>query len=91
VILTKAQLDELINGEVADAFMEQGQRIAQRAAMLAPRDTGEGARSIQAKLFWIHGEPEVRVSWTREHFYMGFAELGTSRQSPTPFLRPAAH
>jgi HK97 gp10 family phage protein len=33
----------------------------------------------------------VRVSWTREHFYMGFAELGTSRQSPTPFLRPAAH
>lgn len=91
MILTQAQLDKLINGSLADALLSKGQEIATRAAINAPRDSGEGARSISAQLFWVKGEPEVRVSWDRRHFYMGFAELGTVHERPRPFLRPAAH
>lgn len=31
-----------------------------------------------------------RVSWTKDHFPMGFAELGTEHQQATPFARPTA-
>ena len=64
------------------------ERIAQAAAIAAPKDTGAGAASI-------HAEPDpdepgaYRVSWDQEHFYMAYQELGTEHQPARPFLRPA--
>lgn len=67
-----------------------GPAIAEDAAAMAPKRTGAGAASIHSELVEDASGPVVRVSWDKAHFYMGFAELGTSRQSATPFLRPAA-
>jgi HK97 gp10 family phage protein len=79
---------------VADHLLEQGWRIARDAAALAPvatQDSKGGAKSIRAEIASKPGEePEVRISWDRAHFYMGFHEFGTEKQSPRPFLRPAA-
>lgn len=71
-------------------LLEAGQQVAVAAANLAPKRTGAGARSIRAELVTVNGIPEVRVSWSRDAFYMAFAELGTEHQRAEPFLRPAA-
>lgn len=76
---------------VTDALLDAGERIAKRAAVLAPKRTGQGAASIHAELAleaWVG--VHARVSWTRNHFYLRFHELGTSHQPAKPFLRPAA-
>lgn len=75
-----------------------GEQIAVGARALAPRETGQGAASIDWELTREpDGEMGVRVSWDRDHYYMWFHEAGTrGRQrngrgvSPRPFLRPAA-
>jgi HK97 gp10 family phage protein len=90
VVLDQAAIDALASdpqvlaavGEIADA-------VADRMRERAPKDTGAGAESI-------HAEPApdaadgFRVSWDEDHFYMGFAELGTEHQPATPFARPTA-
>jgi hypothetical protein len=74
--------------EVLDVLQEIGERIAERARDLAPRDSPShgGAESIRAE---IGRDPitglEVRVSWDRPPFYMG-----SEHQPARPFLRPAA-
>jgi HK97 gp10 family phage protein len=67
-----------------------GEQIAQDAKAAAPRDTGAGAESIQHEVGEDADGAYVRVSWDRDHFYMFFHEVGTSRKSARPFLRPAA-
>lgn len=67
-----------------------GEQIAQDAKANAPRDTGAGAESIQHEVGEDSEGAYVRVSWDRDHFYMFFHEVGTSRKSARPFLRPAA-
>jgi HK97 gp10 family phage protein len=42
---------------------------------LAPHLTGEGAWSIQARDSSAKGAR--RVGWDKEHYYMGYQELGT--------------
>lgn len=74
---------------VGAALRDVGDQVAERAAAAAPKDSGEGARSIRAELSDDRGLPVVRVSWDRAHFYMLFHEVGTSRKSARPFLRPA--
>jgi HK97 gp10 family phage protein len=80
--------------EVERELLEDGWRVAQIAASLAPVANapggGAGARSIRAELFRLPAGPEVRVSWDKRHFYMGFQEFGTEHHSAQPFLRPAA-
>jgi HK97 gp10 family phage protein len=53
-------------------------------------DTGAGAKSIKVESLLIGGANEYHVSWDREHFYMGFHELGAINVTARPFLRPAA-
>ena len=78
------------NPEVTRALDSLGRQIAADAARLAPKRTGVGARSITHELGYDSAGPWVHVSWDRRHFYMQFAELGTEKQKPTPFLRPAS-
>jgi HK97 gp10 family phage protein len=76
---------------VSRELLEDGWKVAQGAAAMAPTDSTLGAQSIRAELAKDeNGDPEVRVSWDRDHFYMSFSEFGTESQSPRPFLRPAA-
>lgn len=66
-----------------------GDQVADRAAATAPRSVGgldHGADSIRAE---VADDGSVRVSWDQAHFYMAFQELGTSRMTARPFLRPA--
>lgn len=67
-----------------------GEEIADDATATAPRDTGAGAASIRHEVDADADGAYVRVSWDRDHFYMFFHEVGTSRLPARPFLRPAA-
>ena len=42
---------------------------------VAPHRTGEGAASIQSRASGTKGTR--RVGWDKDHFYMGYQELGT--------------
>lgn len=75
---------------IVAATLRVGESIAETARRLAPKDSGAGAASIRAEVATASTGPEVHVSVDRDHFYLLFAEFGTSRQSPRPFLRPAA-
>lgn len=76
---------------VARELLKDGWIVAGEAAALAPKGTGAGAKSIRAEMAKDeNGDPEARVSWDRDHFYMSFAEFGTVHQRATPFLRPVA-
>lgn len=66
-----------------------GDKVAQRAAVLAPKDTGALAASIHAVVSRDSDGYRVDVSWDKDHFYGLFVELGTSSQPARPFLRPA--
>jgi HK97 gp10 family phage protein len=69
---------------------EGGQIVAERAAQLAPRDTGRGAKSIRARVRSRRPhEVHMRIGFTKRYFYLRFFEYGTSKLSPRPFLRPA--
>lgn len=74
--------------EAREMLAEVGRRVADSARRLAPRLTGEGAASIQGVVDSDRDGPHVDVSWTEEEFTIGFAEVGTEDQSPTPFLVP---
>jgi HK97 gp10 family phage protein len=78
------------DSRTTSAMLQDGWEVARVAALLAPKRTGQSARSIRAELVTVGGVPEVRISWDKDHFWMGFAELGTQHQRATPFLRPAA-
>jgi HK97 gp10 family phage protein len=62
-----------------------GDKVAERAALAAPKRTGAGAASIHAEVV----DDEVRVGPDAEHWYLIFSEVGTSRAPARPFLRPA--
>lgn len=76
--------------EVTEALFRVGEAVADAARDAAPKATGAGAASIHAEPARLrNGVYNVRVGWDEDHFYMGFHELGTSRMSARPFLRPA--
>lgn len=55
---------------------------------LAPRNSGEGADSID----WEIDESGefFRIAWGKDHFYMYFHEVGTVHLAARPFMRPVA-
>lgn len=72
-----------------------GEQIAADARAAAPRSgdpgsSGAMADSIRHEVGEDSDGAYVRVSWDRDHFYGFFLEVGTSRMSARPFLRPAA-
>ena len=66
-----------------------GDQVADRAASLAPKRTGAGAASISAEMGEDGDGAYDRVTWDAAHYYMFFQEVGTSKMSARPFLRPA--
>lgn len=82
---------------VRAGLLQGGNQVADAATGLAlgqgliGSPSQGGAASIRAELVRGGADPEVHVSWDRDHFYMGFAETGTQHQRATPFLRPAAN
>ena len=76
--------------EVRRQVRRAAAEVRDEARRNAPRDTGAGAKSIQVKSLLVGGANEYHVSWDREHFYMGFHELGAINVTARPFLRPAA-
>ena len=75
----------------AKAILDRaGGLIADDAKAAAPRKTGQGAESIRQEVGEDADGAFFRVSWDKDHFYMFFHEVGTSKMSARPFLRPAA-
>jgi HK97 gp10 family phage protein len=91
ILYNRAAEAELKRSPGARAMLEHvGELIASDAAAGAPKRTGRGAESIRGDVVEAPDGLRVRVSWDRDHFYMSFAETGTSREPARPFLRPAA-
>lgn len=90
VILDQAAIDELLYDADVKALVEEvGGMVADNAAAAAPKLTGAGAASIHAEVDADDQSVYADVSWTPDRYYLYFAEVGTSRQPATPFLRPA--
>lgn len=86
VALNSAAIAALEKGaDVGRGLLRVGDQVATRAAGMAPRDSGAGAASIHAQA----AGDEVRVGPDAKHFYLIFHEVGTSKKSARPFLRPA--
>jgi hypothetical protein len=80
--LDRNAVDDLAFGEEAeDLALEAGEAVAVIARRLAPKRTGAGARSIQAKSSQDAGGAYAEVSWDKAHEYMRF--------SNSHFLEPA--
>jgi HK97 gp10 family phage protein len=91
IIYNPAAEAELRRSPAAQAYLQRlGDAIAADAREGAPKRTGRGAESIHGEVSLDAQGARVRVSWDREHFYMSFAETGTSHEAARPFLRPAA-
>ena len=73
--------------EVQERLRQESEKLAALAAILAPKSTGALAASIHAE---EQDDGTWRVSWDVDHGYGLYQELGTERQRPQPFLRPAA-
>ena len=90
VEIHRRELEALAAGpEVTGELLTRGKRVAELA-----RSRAEHAEShtppIRAELTeGDDGEPEVRVGWPKEHFYLYFHEVGTEHEPARPFLRPA--
>lgn len=90
VVLHESAIADLARDPaVLRAVGDVAEQVATRMRATAPRRTGRGADSI-------HVEPApdsadgFRVSWDRDHFYLGFSELGTVHQRARPFAEQAA-
>ena len=91
VRLDQRAIEEWASNEEAEALLDRvGELIANDARDAAPKRTGAMADSITHEIVRDSGGLSVRVSWDSEHFYGIFAELGTSKETARPFLRPAA-
>lgn len=88
--LDSSAFDDLEDSaEMAELMQYVGDEVADTADELAPMKTGAGARSIHAVVDTDAEGVHVDVSWSKEQFHIGFAEVGTEKQPAQPFLRPA--
>jgi len=81
----------MTSDDLRDFLMEEAAPVVERAKSpgYAPRRTGAGAESIRAEPVVDIDEWTVRVSWTRDRFYMYFHNEGTDRLRATNFLERA--
>ncbi len=95
-----ATLLESPTGEVGKWLERAGERVADRARTLAPRDTGQLADSIDSGVEMGSQGLEARIGPAEDRNARAegrranedvcrFVELGTSRRRARPFLRPA--
>jgi len=73
------------------AGLAGGRVIAKDAARRAPRDTGQAAESIDARIVDSQRHRvEIAIGPGRyDGWYLLFHEIGTSKMPARPFLRPA--
>lgn len=91
VLNPRAIEDVASDPEVGRMLLERAEPIVDAARSGAPRATGAGASSIHAEIAESVRPIEVRVSWDREHYYMGFHEFGTIYLPARPFLAPGVN
>lgn len=90
VRLDREALDRLLNdpnGEVAKDLQRRALRVERAAKLLAPVDTGRLRASVTNALT-VDAQGLLALVGTNVT-YAPFVELGTSRTSAQPFLRPA--
>lgn len=63
--------------------------VARDAARDAPKKTGAAAGSIHAEAELVDGAWTADVSWDRQHYYLGFHDLGSRFLPGTHFLELA--
>jgi hypothetical protein len=92
VVLDEDGFRELRSSDdMRDFLMEQAGPVVERARLRAPKRTGRGAESIRAEpvMDSFLDEWTVRVSWTRERYYMYFHNEGTIYLPELGFLEAA--
>lgn len=80
----KKEVQEAFDNQIEKALTIIGLTAERYAVEACPKDTGRLANSITHQV----GDKEVAISTNVQ--YATYVELGTSRQTPQPFLRPAA-
>lgn len=80
----KKEIQEAFDNQTEKALTIIGLTAERYAVEACPKDTGRLANSITHKV----GDKEVAISTNVQ--YAPYVELGSSRQTPQPFLRPAA-
>lgn len=90
VVLDQTAIDAMAaDPQIVASLLEAAKPVVEDARINAPRLTGAGADSITAQPYPEPAEQTVRISWDREHFYMGFHELGTVQLPARHFLQDA--
>ena len=80
----KKEVQEAFDRQIEKALTIIGLTAERYAVEACPKDTGRLANSITHQV----GDKEVAISTNVS--YASYVELGTSRQTAQPYLRPAA-
>lgn len=89
----KAEVLQALKDAVSKGLDEIGDRCVGHAQDLAPVDTGNMRASIIHEREGEYTEaigPSNSAAPYKDVYYAKYVELGTHRQNPQPFLRPAA-
>jgi len=76
-------------GVLRDALRAAARPVVASAKSKVPVRTGKLQRGIQQRVSVKSGSAEAIIGFDRKQFYGRFIELGTSKMSAKPFLRPA--
>jgi HK97 gp10 family phage protein len=77
------------SNEMRDLLMDLAEPVVRGAQALAPKRSGRGAESIRAEPVRDGEAWTVRVSWTRDRYYMYFHDRGTVHMPAREFLERA--
>jgi HK97 gp10 family phage protein len=74
-----------------EAATAGGKVVAEEASRRAPKDSGDLAKSIDARAIKTAqvGRAQIDIGPTRDAWYGRLVELGTVKMRAKPFLRPA--
>ena len=92
VVLDESAIRDLsASDEMRDALMDIADPVVLTARALAPKRSGRGAESIRAEPVFDSADREwtVRISWTRDHYYLYFHDHGTRQLPAREFLEAA--
>ncbi len=76
-------------GVLRDALRSAARPVVASAKSKVPVKTGLLKRNITHTVSVKRGTAEATIGFRKKAFYGGFVELGTSKMSAKPFLRPA--
>lgn len=76
-------------GVMRAALRSAARPVVNKAKQIVPVRTGALKRGIQQRVSVTSRVAEASIGYDRKQFYGRFIELGTSKMSAKPFLRPA--